>query len=76
MNTKGYLCKVSGLRKVKMTVCFEMKHLNFPEKRNFPDFLSDKPLHYIQPEITNSFSTSNCTLGKLKSILERFHQLC
>lgn len=33
----------------------EMKHLNFLEKRNPPNFLPDKTLHYIQPEFANTF---------------------
>lgn len=43
----------------------EMKHLNFPEKRNSPDFLSDKSLYYIQPEFVNSFPLQIALLANL-----------
>lgn len=42
-----------------------MKHLNLLERRNSPDFIPDKCLHYVQPEFVNSFPLQIALLANL-----------
>lgn len=69
MNKKRLILKCNWLKKGQNDIVYfentDMKHLNFPEKRNSPSFISDKTLCYIQPEFVNSFPLQIALLANL-----------